>query len=87
MVARIGGDEFAVLLPATDSATMEQIVSRVKERLVEEIFKHPNTSVKLSLGASTAEKGTVVESFNLADQRMYADKAVHKSNKSHLSAS
>ena len=87
VVARIGGDEFAVLLPATDSATMEQIVSRVKERLVEEIFKHPDMSVKLSLGASTAEKGTVVESFKLADQRMYADKAAHKSNKSYSSTS
>lgn len=81
VVARIGGDEFAVLLPATDSVTAEKIISRIKERLVEENLKHPDAPLKLSLGVSTAEKGNLVDSFKLADQQMYTEKAAGKSNK------
>jgi diguanylate cyclase (GGDEF)-like protein/PAS domain S-box-containing protein len=33
VIARIGGDEFAVLLPQTDAAAVEQALTRVNERL------------------------------------------------------
>jgi len=79
-LARIGGDEFAVLLPATNSTTAEQIVFRVKERLAAHNTEHPDFPTQLSLGVATAEKHNLTEVFALADQRMYADKAAHKSN-------
>ena len=80
VLARIGGDEFAVLLPATDSATVEQIVSRVRQRLIEHNAQYPDLPVQLSLGAATAEKSNLTGTFMVADQRMYADKSARKSS-------
>jgi diguanylate cyclase (GGDEF)-like protein len=78
VLARIGGDEFAVLLPRTDAATAAPMVSRVQTKLTEHSAKYPDLPVQLSLGASTAEQSRLVEAFIVADQRMYADKAMRK---------
>ena len=79
VLARIGGDEFAVLLPRTEPRTVNQILERVNAKLDEYNTAHPEMPVKLSLGISSAEQGNLAEAFILADQRMYADKAVRKS--------
>ena len=79
VMARIGGDEFAVLLPNTDSTTAEKMLLRVRAKLAEHNAKHPHLPVLLSLGASTVEHGKLMEAFTTADQRMYVDKATRKS--------
>jgi diguanylate cyclase (GGDEF)-like protein len=79
ILARIGGDEFAALLPATDSASLEQIVSRIRARLTEYNTNNSESPVHLSLGAATAEKSNLTGTFTLADQRMYTNKALRKS--------
>jgi len=79
VLARIGGDEFGALLPATDADTVEQIVTRIRERLAEHNAVNKELPVGLSLGAATAENNNLAGLFTLADQRMYADKSVHKS--------
>jgi diguanylate cyclase (GGDEF)-like protein/PAS domain S-box-containing protein len=78
VLARIGGDEFAVLLPTTDSSMAKQMLTRVKDKLAEHNTKHPDLPIQLSLGAATAEKNNLTAAFTLADQRMYADKAERK---------
>ncbi|MEI8132493.1 MAG: diguanylate cyclase, partial [Leptolinea sp.] len=50
VLARIGGDEFAALLPATDSETAEQIMFRIRERLVEHNTRCHDLPVQLSIG-------------------------------------
>jgi len=80
ILARIGGDEFAILLPNTDSARVEQMLSRVRRKLTEYNTANSDLSVQLSLGASTAEHGNLLAmAFTIADQHMYADKALRKS--------
>lgn len=79
ILARIGGDEYAALLSATDESTVGQILIRVNERLREHNTLHPESRLQLSLGAATAEQNNLTATFVLADQRMYADKAVRKS--------
>lgn len=75
ILARIGGDEFAVLLPSTQRTTAENMLSRVRTHVAQQNSKHPDLPVQLSLGMATAEKGSLTAAFTLADQRMYADKA------------
>ena len=80
VLARTGGDEFAALLPVTDSAAAEQIVARIRENMAEHNTRFPDLPVKFSLGTATAEKDNLAGTFNLADQRMYADKSMRKAN-------
>jgi diguanylate cyclase (GGDEF)-like protein len=76
--ARIGGDEFAVLLPRTDSAMADQMLKRIRTALMEYNTKYPELPLQLSLGSSTVAQGKLVDAFRLADQRMYAEKAARK---------
>jgi diguanylate cyclase (GGDEF)-like protein/PAS domain S-box-containing protein len=78
IIARIGGDEFAVLLPATDAVTVVKMISRVHLKLAENNAQHPDLPIHLSLGTYTAQQGRLSEAFIVADQRMYASKAERK---------
>ena len=74
LVARIGGDEFAILLPNTDSKKASEIVKRIYEALSEA----PKEKIihSLSIGWYTkSEKSMTVETvFNKAEEEMYRKK-------------
>ncbi len=74
VLARIGGDEFAVLMPNTDSESVERKMDGIREKLLENNADPSNFPVNISIGAATAEQGDLIGAFTLADQRMYQDK-------------
>jgi len=78
IMARIGGDEFAILLPRTDEATLMEILSRLQKKLEEYNAANPQPPVLLSLGAATTHYGKLVEAFKTADSNMYEEKRRHK---------
>jgi diguanylate cyclase (GGDEF)-like protein/PAS domain S-box-containing protein len=78
VVARIGGDEFAIILSATDQATVEQAVIRVKQKLARATLPLINLPVQVSLGVATVEQGSLEAALRLADAQMYADKRARK---------
>ena len=53
VVARIGGNEFAVLLPKTDAKTAEAMLGRVNNKLLSHNAAHTGSRLNLSLGAAT----------------------------------
>ncbi len=78
ILARIGGDEFAVLLPYTDATTARQIVLRIHKHL-DALNRMPGIlPLHLSLGIATMTSGNLRETFKLADAQMYADKHQRK---------
>lgn len=80
VVARIGGDEFAVLLPKTDNATALAAVSRITHNGLDKrlsSFAH-----SLSIGVATAtEAGSLSEALKQADTAMYQHKFDRKQQK------
>lgn len=78
MVARIGGDEFAVLLPNTDTAAAENALQRVRHILEEHNTAQGGIPLRLSFGVSTAEQcGPLADVVKEADRKMYDDKGTH----------
>lgn len=74
VVARIGGDEFAVLLPDTDEKTARMILGRIRDSLRTWNETH-HEPVNLSLGMDTAKHGgELMDTMKRADRRMYEDK-------------
>ncbi len=83
VVARIGGDEFAVLLPHTDHETVVSAIQRVKNC---ESDRHLGLFARsLSLGFATATRpDELINSMKIADRQMYKDKSDRKSQRLQL---
>ncbi|MBW2673303.1 MAG: PAS domain S-box protein [Deltaproteobacteria bacterium] len=74
-VARIGGDEFAVILPRTDAPVTGKTIKRVRRFLAVHNKDHPESPLSLSIGAATGEKGALLAGIqSRADKLMYEEK-------------
>jgi diguanylate cyclase (GGDEF)-like protein/PAS domain S-box-containing protein len=75
VVARIGGDEFAVLLPGASATAGESALARVRRNENAYSARDDRPAVHFSLGLATAEEGqSLAETLRLADSRMYRNK-------------
>ena len=76
ILARIGGDEFAAILPNTDRGTSEKIAKRIRDNIAEHNKEYPDMLMSLSLGLATAENSEtpITTLFKKADDLMYRDK-------------
>ena len=75
IIARIGGDEFAILLTGTSKNRVEQMVQRLRESVEDQNKNNPETPLSISLGYTVSDATTEVLSlFRKADNRMYREK-------------
>jgi len=75
IIARIGGDEFAILMPATSAAIAEKAIQRIKVNISTSNSDPENPIIRISLGTSTMEQaGSLEEILQQADENMYLDK-------------
>jgi len=75
VVARIGGDEFAVLLPGADETAALTALARVRRNLQKMNENQSSFHLGLSMGVSTGQKGNSLgEVLRLADENMYREK-------------
>ncbi len=81
IVARIGGDEFALILPETDSIGAEKIYQRIKDK--EDKYLKENDQIEvfsISIGYSVKVKKELPlpKIFKEADRKMYINKEKNK---------
>ena len=75
VAARIGGDEFAALLPNTDESALVEAMERLQQHLALTNAEHGGNRLSLSIGAATANSGEdLTAAWRMADQRMYRQK-------------
>jgi len=78
-VARMGGDEFAALLPSTNREAVAAAVSRVRRFLREHNATTPGSELRLSIGAATAQDWrAMAQCLREADAAMYREKQAHQ---------
>lgn len=81
MVARIGGDEFVILLPQSDLLVVQKAVERIEKALAENNSKRNRAKLSLSIGICCTREGiNINDAIKIADQEMYAIKSLRKQN-------
>lgn len=87
ILARIGGDEFAILLPSTTSEETNKFCERIKKACQQDKIKPIYLRLNISLGHTTQE-GEYKDTDTLlkeADKKMYQDKLFNgKSREKHF---
>ncbi|HWQ46601.1 MAG TPA: diguanylate cyclase [Longilinea sp.] len=77
-IARVGGDEFAVLLPETGQNVACELYSRIHAMLKKHASSAGSKQLRLSIGVATEEQDRPLTfALHSADEQMYAEKKTH----------
>jgi HD-GYP domain-containing protein (c-di-GMP phosphodiesterase class II) len=79
VVARIGGDEFAVLLPDTNRVTVEAACRRIRDGIITFNQENEDFYLSLSIGYAVSD-GPLAGLFKEADNNMYSEKLRRNDN-------
>lgn len=76
VVARVGGDEFAILLPNTPKPVVEGICQRIQDTVRSYNKENPAVALSISVGFATKNESStkMSELFREADNNMYGQK-------------
>jgi len=77
VVARIGGDEFAVVLPETDCKAAKKYCQRIRDEIVNFNSQSElpyNLSISIGMAIYDQDSKSLEDVFNQADQNMYHNK-------------
>jgi diguanylate cyclase (GGDEF)-like protein len=86
IAARIGGDEFIIIMPDADLTTAQEQMDRIQELVVMNNKYYREPELSLSLGAAVSQPDLSLEKvITLADDEMYKNKGqFHKRRKEDL---
>jgi diguanylate cyclase (GGDEF)-like protein len=80
--ARIGGDEFAVLMPGADRQAAHAMAETIQELLKINNQFYSSAPLSVSVGMATSDDGEKIENVvRRADAMMYEQKRVHRSSR------
>lgn len=79
-ISRIGGDEFAVLLPKTDAAQTLLVANNIKQLASREEVANIELSISYGYDTKTTEKQKMIEIMANAENHMYRHKLYERSS-------
>ena len=83
--ARIGGDEFMVLMPGTDERGVQAMQERIASLLELNNQFYAGQPIHMAMGSTTGHEGTPIENVvHRADQAMYAEKVRFYQSRAHF---
>ncbi len=76
ILARVGGDEFALVLPHTNRKAVNNLLKRIRRSIEEFNRSEPEIPLSVSMGAAVCKSRaqSLEETFILADKNMYLEK-------------
>lgn len=78
VAARIGGDEFAIVMPDTNAEVTDETIERIRALVVLNNKYYRDPELSISLGGATSHANTSLEKvISMADNAMYIDKGDH----------
>ena len=78
VTARIGGDEFSIIMPGTRLNEAEEMMERIQSLVVMNNKYYRDPELSLSLGAAVSEPGLSLEKvISNADNEMYQNKSLY----------
>ncbi len=79
IIARIGGDEFAVLLPGVDTEQVQMALERVRSAEAKAVLTDGVCTLSISMGHTTSETPEgLQEAVKQADRQMYIEKTARQ---------
>ena len=76
--ARIGGDEFIIMMPGANEQMTREMAERVQSLVMVNNTYYREPELSLSIGAATSEPGVSLEkTISFADDAMYRDKGMY----------
>lgn len=76
IITRIGGDEFVILLPNTNTAQVDQVLKRIRASLSTKRINGIEISVSFGFDTKEDDTMTIEELFKSAEDRMYRNKLI-----------
>jgi diguanylate cyclase (GGDEF)-like protein/PAS domain S-box-containing protein len=78
ITARIGGDEFSIIMPGAKLDEAEEVMERIQSLTVMNNKYYRDPELSLSVGAAVSEPGLSLEKvISIADNEMYKNKGFH----------
>lgn len=77
-IARVGGDEFIIILPKTDGSGAKKVLSRIREGFADARVAAIKCSISLGLDTKSDETRPLREVFSGAENAMYRDKVLNR---------
>ncbi len=78
IAARVGGDEFILIMPRTDEKRAEEVVARIREKANGTYVSAIKCSISLGVDTKTNRTQPLEEIMANAEDAMYRDKALNR---------